>query len=88
MVMVITRGGIEPFCCWLRPGPSDLDTKLYRTYNKILEAVKLQGWFPPNCQYCSYRPKHVDHYERHIIKEHPGKMAYPGPPPENVTRAL
>ncbi|MGH9988595.1 MAG: hypothetical protein ACRD8W_32080, partial [Nitrososphaeraceae archaeon] len=61
---------------------------LHCTYNKILEAVRLQQWFPPNCHYCDYRPKHVDDYERHVVKEHPGKMAYPGPVPENVARAL
>jgi hypothetical protein len=88
MVMVTTRGAVEPFCCWLRPSPPDLDINLHCTYNRILEAVRIQQWFPPNCHYCKYRPKHVDDYERHIVIEHPGKMAYPGPPPENVTRAL
>ena len=35
-----------------------------------------------------YWPKHVDDYEKHVVNEHPHKMAYPGPTPENVARAL
>ena len=88
MVMVTIRGAVEPFCCWLRPCPSTLHINQHYTYNKILEAVKLQGWFPPNYHYCRYRPKHVDDYERHVVREHQGKLAYPGPPPKNVAQAL
>jgi hypothetical protein len=88
MVTITLEGKVKPFCCWLRPSPPSLDINLHYTYNKILEAVRVQRWFPPNCHYCKYRPKHIDNYETHIIKEHPGKMAYPGPTPENVARAL
>ncbi|MGC1134812.1 MAG: hypothetical protein WA941_18435 [Nitrososphaeraceae archaeon] len=48
----------------------------------------MQRWFPPNCHYCGYRPSHVDDFERHVVKEHPGKIAYPGPAPEHLARAL
>jgi hypothetical protein len=56
--------------------------------HQILDAIKIQQWYPPNCHYCNYKPKHVDDYERHIDKNHPSKMAYPGSTPENVGRAL
>ncbi len=88
MVTVTVQGVVEPFCCWLRPSPHELDINLHCTYNKILEAIKLREWFPPNCHYCRYRPKHVDDYERHVVNEHPRKMAYPGSTPGNVARAL
>ena len=48
----------------------------------------MQQWYPLNCHYCNYRPKHVNDYESHIVKYHPGKAAYPGSTPENVARAL
>lgn len=88
MVTVTLEGKVEPFCCWLRPAPPDLDINLHCTYNQILKAVRLQQWYPPNCHYCSFRPKHLDDYERHMVKKHSGKPAYPGPTPENVARAL
>lgn len=88
MVNVTVQGTVEPFCCWLRPALDNLNIDLHCTYNQILEAVRLQQWYPMNCHYCSYRPKHVDDYENHVVKKHPTKMAYPGPTPENVARAL
>jgi len=88
MVTVTLDGRVEPFCCWLRPAPPDLDINMHCTYNSILEAVKLQQWFPLNCHYCGFRPKHVDDFETHVIKNHLGKSSYPGPTPENVARAL
>ena len=88
MVVVTLEDKVEPFCCWLRPAPPGLDINMHCTYSSILEAVNLYQWFPPNCHYCGFRPKHVDDYERHIVKNHPGKMAYPGPAPEKVARAL
>jgi hypothetical protein len=88
MVVVTREGTVEPFCCWLRLSPPDLDINLHCTYSRILEAVRTQQWFPPNCHYCAYRPKQVDDYERHVVKRHPGKMAYPNPTPENVARIL
>lgn len=88
MVTVTLEGRVEPYCCWLRPSPADLDINLHCTYSKILEAVRIQRWFPPNCHYCKYNPKHVDDYERHVAKEHPHKPGYPGSTPENVARAL
>jgi len=88
MVIITLEGEVEPFCCWLRPHPPDLDINLPCTYSRILEAVRIQQWFPPNCHYCEYRSKHADDYERHVVKEHPGKMAYPGPTPKNVSGAL
>ena len=50
--------------------------------------MRIQQWFPANCHYCAYKPRHVNDYERHIIKEHQGKMAYLGPTPENLARAI
>ena len=88
MVIITLEGKVKPFCCWLRPNPPSLDINLHCTYSRILEAVRIQQWFPPNCHYCGYRPKHVNDYERHVVKEHPGKIAYPGPTPQNVARAL
>lgn len=88
MVRATQEDTVEPFCCWLRPNPPNLNINLYCTYDRILEAVKLQQWFPPNCHYCAFRPKHVDDFERHVVKKHSGKPAYPGPAPENVARAL
>jgi hypothetical protein len=61
---------------------------MHCTYNSILEAVKLYQWFPRNCQYCGFGSKHIDDYERHVVRNHPGKMAYPCPTPENVASAL
>jgi hypothetical protein len=78
----------EPFCCWLRPSPSGLSLDTHCTYRQITQVVQLQQWFPSNCHYCKYRPNHVDDYEKHIVKHHPGKMAYPGPTPEETARAL
>lgn len=88
VINVTAHGTVEPLCCWLRPAPPDLDINLHCTYNQILEAVRLQQWYPPNCHYCNFKPKHVDDYERHVVKFHPHKAAYPGPTPENVARAL
>jgi hypothetical protein len=88
MVTITLEGTVEPFCCWLRPSPPNLEISLHRTYSRILAAVRMQQWFPPSCHYCKYRPKHLDDYERHIVKEHPRKMAYPGPTPLNVATAL
>jgi hypothetical protein len=87
MVTVTVHGTVEPFCCWLRPAPN-IDINLHCTFNKILEAVNLQQWYPVNCHYCSYQPKHKDDFEKHIDKKHPRKMAYPGPCPEVTARAL
>ena len=65
-----------------------MDINLHCTYSKILEAVRIQKWFPLNCHFCNYKPKHVDDYERHVAKLHPRRPAYPGPTPENVARAI
>jgi hypothetical protein len=53
-----------------------------------MKAVNLQQWYPNNCHYCVYRPKHRRDFENHIVTKHPGKMAYPGPCPESTARAL
>ena len=87
MVIVTVHGTVEPFCCWLRPAPK-IDINLHCTFDKILQAVNLQQWYPLNCHYCSYQPKHKEEYEGHIGKTHSGKMAYPGPCPEVTARAL
>jgi hypothetical protein len=88
MVNITVQGTSEPLCCWLRPAPDNLDINLHCTYNKILEAVRIQQWYPANCHYCAYRARHVSDYETHVVKRHPGKPAYPGPTPEKVARAL
>jgi hypothetical protein len=87
MVAVTIHGTVEPFCCWLRPAPK-ININLHCTFDKILEAVNLQQWYPINCHYCSYQPKHQDDYERHVVNRHPHKAAYPGPCPENAAKAL
>jgi len=87
MVTITVHGTVEPFCCWLRPAPN-IDINLHCTFDKILEAVNLQQWYPLNCHYCGFRPRHVDDFETHIVKNHPGKTAYPGPTPVTVARAL
>ena len=88
VVNVTVQGTVEPLCCWLRPAPDNLDINLHCTYNQILEAVRIQQWYPPNCHYCNHKPKHVNDYESHVVKYHPRKSAYPGSTPENVARAL
>ena len=88
MVSVNVFGVVEPFCCWLRPATPNLELNLHCTYNQIMDAVKLHQWYPPNCHYCGYIPRHVDDFETHIVTKHPGKLAYPGPTPVKVARAL
>jgi hypothetical protein len=53
-----------------------------------LEAIRLQQWYPFNCHYCNFKPKHRDDYERHVVIKHHFKPAYPGPCPEDTARAL
>lgn len=80
-------GTVEPLCCWLRPAPR-ININSHCTFTKILEAVNLQQWYPNNCHYCDFRPRHKEDYEKHIVMKHAGKMAYPGPCPEDTARAL
>ena len=87
MVTVTVHGTPEPFQCWLRPAPR-IDINLHCTYGAILDAIKLQQWYPNNCHYCKYRPKHKDDFESHIVQKHPGRLAYPGPCPLDTARAL
>lgn len=83
---VNVNGEVEPFCCWLRPSPPGINCRW--TYNRILEAIRIQQRSPPNCHYCKYRPKHVDDFERHVVQGHPGRPAYLGPTPMNIAKAL
>jgi hypothetical protein len=87
MTKVIVHGTVEPFQCWLRPAPH-IDINLHCTFTQILKAVKLQQWYPPNCPYCKYQPKHQGDYESHVIKKHTANPAYPGSCPEDTARAL
>jgi hypothetical protein len=70
------EGKVEPFCCYLKPSPHDLDIKIHRTYSQILELVENQHWFPPNCHYCQYKPIDVSDFEKHVVNKHPDKLSY------------
>ena len=67
------------WCCYLRPAPEGLSLDTHYTYNHIMEAMIKQHWYPHYCYYCYSCPlPNPDAWENHVIRHHPGQLAYPG----------
>lgn len=79
---------LEAWCCYLRLAPPRLSIDTHFTYRQIMDAIRIQQWFPDYCYYCYSCPLDIDSYEKHIVVHHPGKMAYPGPAPQITTKVL
>ena len=82
------------WCCYLRPAPNNLLCKTVSTTNRVLDAIKHQKWYPRYCYYCysCIIPRsdidNCTNWERHIVRNHPDHMAYPGPAPILTARLL
>jgi hypothetical protein len=78
------------WCCHIRPAPPGLSFDTHYTFNQVLEAIRRQRWYPRYCYYCYCCPLSggPDAYEKHIIRHHPGKLAYPGNAPLITVKIL
>ena len=75
----------NPWMCYLRPAPPGISLDTHYTYNQVLETIDRQRRTPKYCYYCYRCPlRSTDVWERHVVRHHPGELAYPGA----VTRTM
>lgn len=80
---------IRSWCCYLRPAPRGLSIDTHYTFNHVMDAVNKQRWYPHYCYYCYSCPlQSPNAWENHVIKNHPGKLAYPGTVPAIILKIL
>ena len=77
------------WCCYLRPASEGLSLDTHYTSKHVLEAINKQQWYPHYCYYCYSCPlPNPDAWEHHVIRHHPGQLAYPSSAPLGTVKLL